>query len=203
MTLIKPLCTVPEVRTEIGNEDLTEDVAIAAINATTAFVEYVLGRRFDFVEGTDGEPYTIRRSQGYVSGDSLWLPLPCRTLTGVKFAGTPWVEDEDYILEDGGRRIVSIRGYWWPEEADAATGNSVGTRIELVGVFGYQPSTEPGAALLNLEPNVARAAVLIAANMTSQNSRDTIGLDGNRQTVIDKWIPKPALQLLCPPAFVL
>ncbi len=92
-------------------------------------------------------------------------------------------EDDPRIerLADGTRKFTIPQGQGWAATMIAANGVGVGDEIFAVPA------------------HVNRAAVMIAANLTGHQQKDVAGLDGQLQTILDRSVPKPALDLLGAP----
>jgi len=187
--MAKALCTREEVSTEIGNDSVTAEVLDAAIVAATSFIEKHLACSFDYKDASS-TPWVIHGHEGAVVGCFLYLPLPIITLTSVEVGGQVLVEGESYLKSAEPNLLVWIGDGGWP------TPTSPDYALKLKGTFGYPVVSD---VVTGVPDRVHRASVLIAANLTSQNSRDVIGLDGSRVTVLDKTIPKAALDLLGAP----
>lgn len=100
--------------------------------------------------------------------------------------------------EDGGAAYHRLFGDSDYAPATAAPDPVLYT-ITLRGTFGYAlsgGSTEvmpPGIPV-----NVKRATTLIAANISGLNRKEQVGLDGEKQNILDTRIPSDALNLLKP-----
>lgn len=201
MALERPLCTVDQVKSELKNTALDVAIYEGAINAASRWIEDVyLCRRFDYLDAS-ATPWTIRPHQKFNAREFLYLPRPILTLTAVAVLGETWVDGTDFVADSDGTKIIAARGYWfgispvaspfaWQREP-----NKVKDTIDLTGTFGY-PAADAVTVPTGVPRNISRAAVLIAAALTSENKKDALGLDGSRVSLTDKNIPKTALQLL-------
>lgn len=189
MATDKALCSRDEVSKEIGNDTLETSVLDDAILAASSYVEQHLGRSFDYRDASS-TPWTLHEADRVVVGKYLYLPLPIITLTRVEVGGQELVEGESYIRTSESDLLVWLGDGEWP------TPTATADALKLTGTFGYPVVN---GVVSGVSRRYRRATVLIAANMTSQNSRDVIGLDGSRTSVIDKTVPKAALDLLGAP----
>lgn len=90
-------------------------------------------------------------------------------------------EPEQVLDPDGRRRFRIAAGDGWEVKMTAATGPGVGDQVFKV----------PG--------HINRAAVMLAANLSGHQQKDVAGLDGQMQTILDRSVPKPVLDLLGAP----
>lgn len=196
MALLNPYCSVAAVRSELRNnatagqsgyiaDSLIED----AINAASRFIDEYKGRDYLY-HNHSSTVLKLGPHSNAIFGTTLFLPYrPCITLTVVEVQGETWVEGTDFIIHDDRERLICVNRESWPVEQ----GPDYWTH--LTGTFGYVQANS-AAIPTGLPDRIAKAAVLIAANLTGYAQKDVRGLDGNKVTILDKSIPKEALMLL-------
>jgi hypothetical protein len=190
VALLNPYCTVAQVQEELRNtnDNLTGTIE-DAINQASRFIDEYKGRDYLWHDHSS-DALVIDRFDGNIIGEWLFLPhRPVVTVTEISVAGEVWTKDEDYRVKD--YRIACLSGEW-------PLANPPDGLIEIKGTFGYQQASTADVPT-GLPGTINKAAVLIAAALTGHNQKDIIGLDGSKESVIDKLIPRTAFQLLGSP----
>lgn len=187
VTLLRPYCTVEEVRAVCGNQsaDIADKLG-TAINTASRFLEEILKRDF-VLHDHSATPLTLRKVavRSTIIGKELYLPYsPIITLTSITDDDSLLVEGDDYVY-DSELGIIERIGAW-------------GSEIVIVGKFGYDNSADVLLPAPTLLGPVRQACALIAAAWSGENRREQIGFDGKKVPLTDKTIPKEAWDLLCP-----
>lgn len=199
-TLKNPYCSLLDVQNELRNTSSSLDDEITrAINAASRYIDEYKGRDYFYHDHRQG-PIKINRHDELIYGDKLFLPYrPIIELIEVKVAGTVWEEDTNFVRKDmgvlialGGSTIQSLQGLGtiWP------AGDPPDGLIEIKGRFGYAQEAGEDAVPTLIPEEIRQAAILIAAAFSGHNQKDVIGLDGSKEQVVDKVIPKTALNIL-------
>lgn len=185
--LVNPYCSVAQVQAELRNTDAAlNDALVRAINAASRYIDQYKGRDY-FKHDHSSSPVVVDVFSRAVYGQTLYLPFsPIISLSEVKEGGAVLVQDQDYVIRGDSLRRLS--GHW-------SVGEPPDNVIELNGVFGYQQTTSADVPV-GIPLTINQAAVLIAAALSGQNSKEVINLDGGKSSVIDKAIPKTAYDLL-------
>lgn len=211
-TLYKPYCTLRQVQKETRNKDAaTDDWYRECINAASRSLESFCLRDFWF---HDHSSSLLTVKQAWVVEDRIYLPWPVITFTQAVEAGTAVASDQ--VIAEVGSRVILKNGFWkfydkfpvqtqpvineeFPDSPDTLNRGAFGERITLQGTFGYvlesvDPEEKPP---VDLPADLSRACTLVAAAYTMMNQRELVGIEGDRQSMLDSRIPKEARTLLC------
>ena len=186
-TLDRPYCTLAEVQSHISNSKEAEEAWLReCINRASRFIEEFTHTDFRFHDHASS-PLTVDRK--WVTGGYVFLPWPVITLTAVTDDTTVLVAGEDYRFGAGSREIVRASNWVLHPIEDLVT---------LTGTFGYQEeaATPNELPCIGIPTSVRQAAIEIASALSGKNRREMIGLDGNKQSVLERDVPKQALRLL-------
>jgi hypothetical protein len=180
-------CTIADVQAELKNTDadLVPAIEMAIASASAFIVEYK-GRDYDVHEFASDSPLVIRASDRLAFARSLFLPYsPVIEITSLEQATLPLVEGTDWYMQHGAKGVLTnITATWAPGDAD-------GEEIKIVGRFGYTALDGD-----DFPQEIRSACAQIAAALTGHNTKDVIGLDGQRTSITIRDIPKPAQELL-------
>lgn len=187
MPLEDPYCTVQNVRDEIRNSDSTLTSQIEdAINRASRWIDDYVGRDF-FQHDHSVTALVIDKWDDVIFDDVLFLQYrPIITLTEVKSAGKVLTSGTDYRSKDN--RIISLIGTW-------PRGTKSDEWVELKGKFGYAQNATTDVPT-GMPKHITHAAVLVAAAWCGQNRKEIVGLEGNKEEVIDKLVPKTVFDIL-------
>ena len=187
MALVNPYCTVAQVRAELRNTSSSIETTIEeVINAASRYIDEFKGRDY-YLHDHLTDPLIIDADGQCVVDDWIFLPYrPVISVTEVRVGDEVWVENEDYRVKPD--RIISLKGAW-PKS------NDPDCYIQIKGKFGYE-QTGPADVPTGIPDNINKAAVLIAAALSGHNQKEIVALDGTRDSILDKNIPKTAMTLL-------
>lgn len=188
MALLNPYATVAQVQEELQNSDAgLTSVIEDAINAASRWIDDYKG--VDYFEHDHTEtPLKIHTYYRDLSGSRLMLPFSAVSeLDSVREGTTELVADTDYVRD--GVTLHRIGANW--------TVGAPPEHISVYGVFGY-PQTAATAVPTGLPPHINRAAVMLAAVFTGHLSKEVVGIDGTKSTVVTKDIPKAVREILGP-----
>jgi len=188
-TLSNPYCTVAEVQAEIRNSDSSlTDQLTRAINAASRWIDAQQGRDY-YQHDHTSTPLVIDEFDHCAVGCRLFLPYwPVISITTVELAGETLVKDTDYSERED--MLVYLLGEWPRLYRPDGT-------LKLYGKFGYA-QTATTAVPTGLPERIRMAAVLAAAALSGHNSKDVLTIDGRKESVIEKAIPKTVFELLGP-----
>lgn len=187
MALLNPYCAIAQLESEIKNASLDATAAEDAINAASRFIDRYKGRDY-FEHDHTATAFRVKPYSELVYGDKMFAPYGrIVSVTAITESGVALTEDEDYIPET---EYIYRIGLDWQLGIDPED------HILLTGTFGYDQSGDSTAVPTGLPEWLTRACVLIAAAFTGQNKQEIVGLDGQKEEVIDKAIPKTARDLL-------
>jgi hypothetical protein len=194
MSLINPYCTVEQVQKELKNTSLDVVAEIErAINEASRWIDRHLERDFLFHDYSTA-PLVFAKWSKEVIDEVIYLPWPIIALTAVTVGGTAYAENVDYYVpteRNGERRtVLSLAGNW-------PVGMPPDDTIELTGTFGYAQA-DTATPPTGLPDEISKAAAMIAAAFSNHNKLELVAVDGSKQTVIDKQVPKTALDILGP-----
>lgn len=187
-TLDKPYCTVEEVQGIIGNDDASIiSRLIDSINQASRLVDEMCGRDFWFHDHS-ATPYQVVRAN--VSGRVILLPFEVITLTAMTQDGA--AVDMSTVGYEVGSRTIFGQTSWGAYPY-------LGT-ITVTGTFGhglalYNPTTTPPASL---PAPIVRATSLIASAICGEWRKERVGIDGDKQSMLETRIPSEATSLLAP-----
>lgn len=187
MALKNPYCTVAQVQAELRNTEATLQTQIEdAINQASRWIDDYLRRDF-FQHDFSATPLRVSKWDQAVFDEILFLPYrPVIELTVVKEGDTILTVDVDYFVKEG--RLIRLGGKW-------AVGEPPEEDIELTGKFGYAQAASTDVPT-DIPPQIQRAAILVAAAFSGHNQKEIVGLDGSKEQVIDKNIPKAVFDIL-------
>jgi hypothetical protein len=187
VSLKNPYCTVAQVQAEIRNDQVTLVNQIEdAINQASRWIDDYVGRDF-FQHDFSVTPLRVSTWDQAVFDETLFLPYrPVIELTAVQEGDTLLAVDVDYIAKEG--RLIRLGARW-------VVGDPPDNDIELTGKFGYA-QTAVTAVPADLPDQINRAAILVAAAFTGHNRKQIVGLDGSKEEVIDKAIPRTVFDIL-------
>jgi hypothetical protein len=191
MALVKPYCTVADVKSYTRDNDITH-LCDDAINHASRFVDQHCRRSFWFQDYTSSAFIVDYRD---ITPDIIYLPWPIINLTEVKQEDSV-LETDSYTGMSDGRirlrknslspwRIISRNTYQFNDELD----------IAIKGTFGYtitsndQPPTDP-----NFPTAIRRATTIIAATLTDEN--EEMDPFGEGTPIPVRSIPEEAFTLL-------
>jgi hypothetical protein len=186
--LYKPYCTVEEVQGMIGNNDPSLlDLLADAINQASRLVDETCGRDFWFHDHED-TGYQVPRSG--VCGRVILLPFEVITLTEVTLDGS--VTDMSTVSYEAGSMAVFGQTDWGALPF-------LGT-IVVKGTFGFSvaPLNTLTTPPTNHPSSIRRATLLTAAALSGEWRKERVGLDGDRQSILETRIPPEANTLLTP-----
>lgn len=197
--LLNPYCSLVDLQSELRNtESARDDQFTRSINAASRWVDSYVGRDY-FMHDYSGTPLKISRYDEYAFEDRLFLPFkPVVDLIEVKVSGTVLVEGTDFFQLGVGVLVVitsmnnltqGIRRSSW------AVGDPPDGLIEIKGIFGYRQNRTDSVPV-GIPENIRQATILVAAAFSGHNQKDIVGLDGSREQVIDKAIPKSVYDIL-------
>lgn len=187
MALVNPYCTVAQVRSEIRNtdSDLTS-VLEEAINQASRFVDRYVGRDF-YQHDYSSNALVIDVFDQCCFADELYLPYrPVIEITEVKVLDEVWTEGVEWGRKGG--RLICYEGSW-------PVGKPPDNVIEVKGKFGYAQATSADVPA-GIPEEIVRATILVAAAYSGHNVKEIVGLEGNKEQVIDKNVPKGAMEIL-------
>lgn len=185
VTLLRPLCTVEEVRAELGNQqpDIADKIG-NAINAASRFLERVTVRDWTLHDYTT-TGLTMRRVDivcPIIDGD-LWLPTPpVLQLDSLSEDGVVLTEYTDFVIDRPSGQVRRLGTIW-------------GDVIVFKGKLGYDVA-DTASAPAELPGDLRQGCVKIAASWTGENRREQVGFDGRKVALADKTIPKDAYALI-------
>lgn len=188
MALVNPYATIAQVRDELQNDDADLTATIeTAINAASRWIDEYKGRDYLAHDHTS-TPIDITPFYPHVIGQTLLLPYDnVRTLGDVVDAGTTLVEGTDFFRD--GHRLHRLDGNWDPFYPP--------DHLKIYGAFGYAQATTADVPT-GLPSHINRAAVLLAASMSGHLSKEVVGIDGGKTSVVVKDVPKAVRDILGP-----
>jgi|SRR6185503_10888249 len=219
-TLFYPYTSLAAVQQETKNRDSDkEDWFKECINNASRIIEEELRRDFRFHDHTSSA-LTVKSS--WFAGQEIFLPWPILTLTEVKINEDDALSSDDYIYENGalnkGNAVIRRRGAGWGSDADViiiggslfdseeygsldrptkAYPDRTLTKVYLKGTFGYAlVSSSTAVTPVDIPEKVKRAATLTAAAISGYMRKEIMGMDGERQSLMDTRIPPAAWALI-------
>lgn len=192
MALERPYCIVSDVSSETQNSDAPDSVYEGAINLASRFIDEYCQTDFWF---HDYSSTVLEVPRSWVIGERVTLPWPIITLTGL------WVysdreigavdddkfDFDEYYFEVGKSKIETEGGVFGVHPFKL--------NMELEGTFGY-PIVDNETPPATLPQSIRRACTLIAANLSGENNKQVVGLDGVVSDMLDTRIPDEAKMLL-------
>lgn len=185
-TLVRPYCTLQDVQEVTGNsEEDGVELTLKAINKACRLIEDLTEVVFWFHDHTT-TPLVVKKQ--FVVGTSIFLNNPIINLAEIKIDG----EISDLAEYEGdGLIIKSATNFAYPFTS----------KMEIKGTFGYVLATTTGTGGEVLPPptlpaTINRAATLTAAAISGQWHRERIGLDGQKDTMLETRIPGEVESLL-------
>lgn len=222
VTLVNPYTTLPEVLANIRNltaPQAVQDACATAINTASRYIDEYTQRDFLFHDFSVSP--LIPRIE-WTTRDVISLPWPVLTLTQItelgqvidpKFyyanpgiqgalrgriervfntdqllAGLQMAYSENAEYAQNLEAITYNRTYNWEEMARRG-------QLAITGTFGYQVPDQT-APPVGIPSGVRHACTLIAAAWSGYNTRERIGFDGQKQSLLDDRIPQEAATLL-------
>lgn len=177
-----PYCTLSEVQAEIRNYDANiNDKLISAIERATAYIDEYCRKTYQPV---DRVSVPFRVPSPCVAGKSILLPFPVRELLSI--------EDGD----QHGEALTPQTVEWHSGSTRITAPRNLVNPVNIYGTFGGESSNNAQEPPLDLPAGIRRAAVLIAAAFSGEYNRERIDINGERQNVLETWIPKEARELL-------
>ena len=184
MALTNPYASAAQVQAEIRNTSVDVD---DAINAASRWIDWHMGRDF-FEHDYTSSAYVVKPRSELVYGRDLFMPFwPIISITEVKEGTDVLVEDTDYYQESD--RLIRMGQDW-------EVGEAVEDRINLKVKLGYDQSGDSTAVPTGLPKWINHACILVAAAFSGRNQKDVIGLEGQKETVIDNQIPSTVFKIL-------
>ena len=193
MALINPYCTVAQVQSELRNTDSALTTQLEnAINEASRWIDEYKGRDYFLHDHSSSGLVIPQYRPDLIIGASLFLPYtPIITITSVTTTiggvAEAWVLDTDHVVDTELGRLIAIDGGW---------GLYLLTdKVTIVGQFGYAQAS--AAAVPSTIPlHITRACIGLAAAWSGHNQKEVVGLDGAKEQVVDKKIPKDVLTIL-------
>jgi len=184
-TLIRPYCTIEEVRRETRNKDgHLDNWYRTCVNRASRVVDEETQRDFWFHDHSSSA-LTIKRK--WIADDTIYLPWPVLTLTEIAYDGE--IRDPESYEADGG--MILTRCAW--------SRPAIGKALTIKGTFGYtlhdddQGEQEPPE---DIPAKIRRATTLIASAISMEMARELIDPTGSKQSILDSRIPQEAKMLL-------
>lgn len=189
MALENPYCTIQEVRDEIRNDDAAIDSQLErAVNNASRWIDNYVGRDF-YLHDHTVTALVIDKWDEAIFENILFLPFrPIISVTELKVAGELWTSEEEYRLKDN--TIVSLNGVW-------PLGVNEENAIQIKGKFGYD-QVNSASVPTKLPKHINQAAILVAAAFSGHNQKEIVSLEGHKDMVSDKAIPKTVFDILGP-----
>ncbi len=197
--LLNPYCTLRELRDEIRNEDTDATVVdqlTRAINDASRYIEIRVGRDFSSHDHTV-TPLRLTRFSHAIFDDVIYFPYRAISITEVKADNVVLTEGVDYELLTnslgetyglqcltGDWRTILKSGIRWTV-----------AEFLIKGQFGYTQTASTDVPA-GIPAEIRRACILIAAAWSGKATYEVIDLEGNKQDVASKQIPKAAFELL-------
>jgi hypothetical protein len=190
MSLLRPYCSVDELRAFIRNDDPEiEDRLVESINNASRYIEDTTGRDFTYHDHAT-TAYQVKRQD--IIADQVILPFEIITLTQVISDGQEqiaragdYTASYDYCYDAGSRILTHI--------------DSWGSIVAVKGTFGYAlaatdsanqpPPTLPG--------RIKEACKQIAAAMSGLWQKQKVGLAGTESFFVTS-VPREVKDLLRP-----
>lgn len=208
-TLLRPYTTLEEVQRETKNSGTElDDWYRDCINLASRYIEERCKRDFWFHDYT-GSEYRVRRSR--VLEDKVVLPFPIISLTQVRVfsdildpsdANDIWKTDE-YYYEVGEPTIHTEAETDWKFTGAPGRFGSYPFRgfLWIKGEFGYPLDAASDVTPSQVPPptipaNVRRACTLIAAAVSDEMHKETVGLDGSRIELLETRVPREVHPML-------
>ena len=206
MNLVNPYCSVAQVREYIRNNDTgIEDALVTAVNAASRFIDQY--KRQDFIEHDySTDPFVIDKHSDLIFRDSIYLRWPVIEITSIQTTDDrkpetrTLVEGEDWRLVDASK-VVNLKCDW-------PYGHHWHQSVIITGRFGYAQRNEtgdldPSQVPAGIPANINQACVQIAAALSRHNTKEVVGLDGQKMSITETDIPKTAMALLGPRSRIL
>lgn len=212
--LINPYCSVADVQAELKNHntafgsDVASDVITLAINRASRWVDDYKARDY-FLHDHSSTVLTITLWDAITMENRLYLPFPnIITLTEVVEGGITLTLNTDFIYEyDRKRREVialirlggSLVSFLTSENMSPDPRWMIGEPpsgvVTLKGKFGYDQATS-AAVPTGIPQEIQWATIQVAAAFTGHNRKEVVGVDGTKESIIDRSIPKTVYDLL-------
>lgn len=207
--LVNPYCAVADVQAEIKNSDstLTDQITLA-INRASRWIDDYKARDY-CLHDFSSTALTITLWDAVRVDNILYLPFSnIITLTEVTEAGVILTEDADFVrqydkkrreaialIRLGGSLLSLITGENEMVQPRWMIGEPPSGVVTLKGKFGYDQAS-PAAIPTGLPEEIRWCAIQIAAAFTGHNRKEVVGVDGSKESIIDRSIPKPVYDML-------
>lgn len=186
MDLLRPYCSVSDVRAFIENDAGDDDVFKSAINRASRHIEAVCDRNF-WYNDYSSTAYSVRRSA--VMPAAIYLPFEIITLTQLTLDDEVLTEgaEEDYYAEEGVNSRVINGVFTYP---------FTGT-LTIKGTFGFaldpDPDNNPPPGLYG---DLHDAAIRIAAAFSGLWKKTVRAFDGNPETSLVQSVDASVMKVL-------
>lgn len=187
MDLLRPYCSVSDVRTFIENDNGDDDVFKSAINRASRHIEAVCDRNF-WYNDYSSSAYSVRRYA--VMPTAVYLPFEIITLTELTVDDEVLVEgvEDDYYAEEGVNSRVINGTFTYP---------FTGT-MRVKGTFGFaldtaDPDNNPPPGLYG---DLHDAAIRIAAVFSGLWKKTVRGFDGGNETSLVQTVDASTMRVL-------
>lgn len=202
-SLLRPYCTIADVKAYIKNHTLDDAVYTLAINLASRAIDKWCERDFWYRE----ETYCLQDDE--ITEEGLYLRWAIRELSSIRVNNELQSQDSYYfttITSDpfGSNSFIknlAMRLYntTAQEESAVTQAKRIGfaKKVEVTGVFGYSIESENKMPIDEYFPSaVRRACSIIAGVFTNHNRREEVGVDGQRQSLLSTEIPDEVKKLL-------
>ena len=194
--LVKPYCTIADVKGYIKNHTLDTSVYILAINLASRGIEKFCQKDFWYRE----ETYRVQDDE--IADEGIYLRWAIRELTEVKVNDEVQSSDSYYFTPittdpfgpNSFIKNLSMKLYNTivQDNAVVTQAKRVGfpKKVEVTGKFGYtikDTNTMPTDEYF--PAGIRRACTIIAGAFTNHNRREEVGVDGQRQSLLSTEIP--------------
>lgn len=212
--LVNPYCSVAEVQAELKNHntafgsDVAADVITLAINRASRWIDDYKCRDY-FLHDHSSEVLTITLWDAITMENHLYLPFPnIITLTEVVEGGIVLTENKDFIrfydkkkreaislIRLGGTLISFLYRENLSPQPRWMIGEPPSGLVTLKGKFGYDQGSS-AAIPTGIPEEIRWATIQVASAFTGQNRKEIIGVDGTKESIIDRTIPKTVYDVL-------
>ena len=201
--LMRPYCTIADVKAYIKNHTLDTAVYTLAINLASRAIDKWCERDFWYRE----ETYRLQDDE--ITEEGLYLRWAIRELTQVRVNNEVQSQDSYYFVPitadpfgpNSFIKNLSMRLYNTNVQDGAIVNqaNRIGfaKEVKVTGKFGYSILDESRMPIDEYFPSaVRRACSIIAGAFTNHNRREEVGVDGQRQSLLSTEIPDEVKKLL-------
>lgn len=191
--LLNPYCTVEVLKRELkfpqGDSGRDEDLK-DSINKASRWVDNYTQRNY-FQHDHSSTPVVLTSFDEVAFGNLLFIKkngvrLRINTITEIKENGTVLTVGTHYAVRDS--EIWRVGGDW-------VIGESSPNVIEVKGLFGY-PQAAVTDVPTGLPEVISLATQLVAAALSGHNRKEVVGLDGQKQSILNNEIPKTVFAML-------